>query len=303
MLETKRPIWYEKLERERLGNEGYAWFVSRFDEKCPNCPQCRGEREMLVPDPVTKKYNEDNGNKDSNPMMLVTCSTCVRYARRLSNFTRIYRDTVPPRYREITLKNLKPYGKSTLSTERQQEVINALKANPEGSYAFFGPPGTSKTTWTTALYADLLWKTCMREDYRRVFPVRRISTKLMLDQHTDWTMHKHDPDDEFKPMLMEPEVSSEKIKAASDSGGKFHLFLEEIDKIKETEVRRANLFEILNSLHDNYGQLVVNSNLTFNEFSNVFGADFSRRIRDICAIIDLFPPKERGKRTGPATEE
>ena len=83
-------------------------------------------------------------------------------------------------------------------------------------------------------------------------------------------------------------MTVEKIAHIREYGRTPRLFLEEIDKVKETESRRANLFEVLNAMHDYDGQLVVNSNLTPKEFEKQFGDDLAWRIGDMCKVVNLF---------------
>jgi DNA replication protein DnaC len=67
-----------------------------------------------------------------------------------------------------------------------------------------------------------------------------------------------------------------------------HLFLEEIDKVKLTDSRVGNLFEVVDALYENMGQLVINSNLTPEEFQSQFGSEFARRISEMCKVVNLF---------------
>lgn len=67
-----------------------------------------------------------------------------------------------------------------------------------------------------------------------------------------------------------------------------HLFLEETDKIKPTDARMANLYEVVNAIYENAGQLVLTSNLTPVQFQQQFGDVFYRRIVEMSRIINLW---------------
>ncbi|MFZ0799833.1 MAG: hypothetical protein WAM98_18760 [Terriglobales bacterium] len=57
--------------------------------------------------------------------------------------------------------------------------------------------------------------------------------------------------------------------------------------IAQTDTRRNNLFEIINTIHEQ-GVLVLNSNLRPEEFAVQFGKDFAWRIGKKCTVINLF---------------
>jgi hypothetical protein len=58
--------------------------------------------------------------------------------------------------------------------------------------------------------------------------------------------------------------------------------------LKETESRRNTLFEILDTLQANGGQVVINSTLTAEEFAEKFGADLWWRIKKMAKVMSLF---------------
>lgn len=89
----------------------------------------------------------------------------------------------------------------------------------------------------------------------------------------------------------EPAVTTRRIRDFAHKHQKVHLFLEEIDKVELTKARRDILFEIVNAVYDEEGQLVINTNLTKEEFADVYGAEFVRRIKEMCTVIDLFGEK------------
>jgi len=64
-----------------------------------------------------------------------------------------------------------------------------------------------------------------------------------------------------------PSITVDKIRRARDRGYKPRLFLEEIDKVKGTEFRLNVLSSLINAVYEQEGQLVVNTNLTPNEFA------------------------------------
>ena len=127
------------------------------------------------------------------------CVVCHGYVERLATFVKLWTKNVPPSYRQFILRTLAPCEAvaERVPLERQQRIINAIRENPGKGYAFFGPPQAGKTVMTTALYTEQLWKEVMQTPHldskaRKWFPVWRISTKRLLDEHTDWSMHRND---------------------------------------------------------------------------------------------------------------
>ena len=301
-----RLPWNEQAIREEHGNEAYEWFVDRMRCRMAACPDCKGEGEYQVPDEARRLGWKQVGLATDDPrleaMMWQQCWRCCDSVRRLELFMLTYFPNVPPAYRHCILSKLGPSTKSCVPLERQQQVIDALRANPGAGYAFFGKPSTGKTAMTTALYAEALWRYVntddpdpanARKNRCKYFPIWRLSTKRLLDEHTEWATRRFDRDDEGFAVVDPPTVTAEKIAYVRGKGRTPRLFLEEIDKVKETESRRANLFEILNAMQQNQGQLVINSNYRLEEFGKMFGDDLMWRITDICAVVDLFPEGEK----------
>jgi hypothetical protein len=288
-------IWNEEQLREELGVDGYAWFVAKAMPRLAACPYCQGSCKVTMPNDILNETWAKEG-KTTNFTKVEACRSCHEYIGRLTTFVRIWIRTVPPAYRAFTLRTLAPKDGLSVPVDRQRKVMDFLRANPDQGYAFFGPPQAGKTVMTTALYTEALWNETVRApqyDYKaqKFFPLWRISTKKLLDEHTDWTMHRNDKESESGPIVLGvpyPTVTVEKIAYVRQYGRTPRLFLEELDKVKETEARRYNLFEILNAMHDYQGVLVVNSNYTLEEFATQFGDDFAWRIKEACKIVNLF---------------
>lgn len=282
---VRRTLWDETTTRSQLGEEGYAWFVERAERNLPKCPQCNGSGSVMMPDPIGLRRG-----------LLVTtaCPVCSTYVENLTGFTKMYFEVVPPAYRRFTFRTLQPYPASPVPTERQEGVIAALKANPDKSYAFFAPAGAGKTVFATALFSEMLYRQYTRPHLRwKWFPVRRISIKKMLDQHADYAIRRNDPDwTDLDRTLNAPDVTADKIRAVTQTGEEYRLFLEDMNGGDLTVTSRAILFEVVNTLYENEGQLVITSNLTPAEFKRQYGEDLFWRIAKHCTVIDLFSEKQ-----------
>jgi DNA replication protein DnaC len=165
----------------------------------------------------------------------------------------------------------------------------AVRGRELRAVTVLGPPGIGKTVWTACLYRRAMWNHLAegvpaRGHGRRYFPVWRLTTKEMLDEHTEHALKQAEED-----WIDRRRVTAEKVNhLRTQQGLTPRLFLEEIDKVKETESRRANLFSILDAMMAQQGQLVLNSNLTPEEFSERFGADLWWRIEKASTVVDLF---------------
>jgi len=284
-------LWNEKAVREELGEEGYEWFIGKVMPRMAACPYCQGKGSVTSPNDLLNEGWEKLG-KSANFTKQEVCWYCYAYVEKLTTFCRLRRK-IPPVYQNSFLRTLTPYSKSLVPIERQREVIEYIRNHPEEGYCFVGPPNCGKTVMTTALYMEMLWKETVQapnHDMKasKFFPVWFLSTKQMLDEHTNWDMHKNDPEPEFGLGTPYPTVTVEKIAYVRDHKRTPRLFLEEIDKVKETDARRANLFAVINAIHNYKGQLIVNTNFRTTQFEEVFGDDLAWRIRNACTVVDFF---------------
>lgn len=273
---VRRKLWDEMTTRSRLGHEAYAWFVERVERNLSKCPKCNGSGSVMMSDPIGMRRGT---------LIATTCPSCSACVENLIAFTKTFFEVVPRGLRRFTLSALQPYSASPVPTERQAEIIATLKANPDKSYALFAPTGAGKTVFATALFSEMLYRHYQRPHLRwNWFPVRRISTKALLDQHSQWVNGRHSEN-------LEPEVTSRKIAEATKAGQTYRLFLEDMNG-EESAARRAALFDVLNILHENEGQLVITSSLTLPEFRRQYGENLFWRIAKHCTVIDLFSEKQ-----------
>jgi hypothetical protein len=272
-----RKLWDETATRLELGEDEYAWFVEHAVKILSKCPQCDGSGSVPMPNPTGIRRDV---------FLTTTCPVCSTHVRSLTEFTKMYFAVVPPGLRRFTLSGLQPHPASLVPVERQEEVIAALKANPLKSYAIFGPAGAGKTVFATALFSTMLYHQYMRPHPRwNWFPVRRISAKALLDQHSHWVKGRHSE-------KLVPEVTSRKIAEATKKGQTYCLFLEDMNG-EDSAARRAALLDVLNTLHENEGQLVITSSLTVPEFRRQYGENLFWRIAQRGTVIDLFSEKEK----------
>jgi hypothetical protein len=149
----------------------------------------------------------------------------------------------------------------------QREVIDAMQADPLGSYCFFGPVGVGKTTFCTGLYEAALWDSPVNcKILRRTTHVWKISAKLLMDQNVAYATGKEVEGKEAE----EPYVNRRKIVAAKQKGLTPRLFLEELDKVQHSPFKADCMWELFDAIYASEGQLVFDSNLTQVDFLKQF---------------------------------
>lgn len=237
----------------------------------------KGFREFIDGQLVTVfcPYNECDGSGqttvlDESGHRLGGYCTCF-YRKRIDEQ---WKRTVGTHDQWVRLTKLVPSEKSALPVEAQQKCITAMQKDPSGSYAMFGPSGASKTTFTVALY-----RKCLFDNYTNARNIIRIKTKTLLE-----TIQAYRYDDAFRSDHRPPFTTAERIRSQASIGNKTHLFLEELEKVKYTENRATEIFDIIDAVYEEGGQLVVTGNLTFDDLNdtNKFVEGFPRRIDEIC---------------------
>lgn len=212
------------------------------------------------------------------------------------------------KYYTTGLPRLMPSELSALSVENQKVLIAKVQSDPDAGWAFFGPPGTGKSTLSAALFMRQLNHVYLNKQFVN-FPVSgpmsglfRITARQLCEDAQDYVMGRYeDGRDWFGPhgkrTIYAPIVSRARIMQAKQNGLMPRLFLEELDKVGMTDFRRDTIFDVINAVHECQGQLVVNSNLTLREYADIFGKAFWWRTRENCYTVDLFdgvgvvPPK------------
>lgn len=205
---------------------------------------------------------------------------------------------IPDEHRPYAvLSKLTPNAKFSLAPKVQQEMIDEVKANPEDSFILSGKNSWGKTTCSYALYRHAMYEEMMRiwnSDHKikwfngaifgkwgDEFAVCKVTAESLLQQYAEWRTRRDD--------ACEPVVTRRLIEKFKRHGVRFHLFLEEIDKITMSEPKRNTLFEIVNALCEFGGQLVITTNLRKDELADLLGPDFTTRfLRMGTRVIDLY---------------
>lgn len=224
--------------------------------------------------------------------------SCSVYA----NGSALPNEAIPRIYRPYSTRNLKPYGKSVIPEKVQQEMIEQLPINQDNviSWLLVGPPGTSKTTYSSVVIKDWLTWRCIGENYDSFASLNfwRIKVPMWMRSQEAWEYR------DFENMgVKEPGDSIERIQQVihgdewGNGGSRLRpiVVLEEIDKFNPTKNRIDRLFSLVDMLYEANAIFVTTSNMTLKELEEHVGSPIYRRLTgkneehsDGYLIWDLF---------------
>lgn len=193
--------------------------------------------------------------------------------------TAMWKRNVPERYWGCNLDTLVPSEKSHMPMERQGNVIKIIKDAPAAGYAFLSPSGWSKSTFLYALYRYALntnaYDIAMRPYMgRNLNPVNIYEAKTLMDRIQAWKIGDADA----------PAVTANKIaRLKTELGITSGLFLDEFEKVKKSEFRMNEMYDLINACYKHNAQLVIAGNLTKEDLDdkNQYLEGTFRRIEDL----------------------
>ncbi|HTR27237.1 MAG TPA: hypothetical protein VMI10_24920 [Terriglobales bacterium] len=145
--------------------------------------------------------------------------------------------------------------------DKQQRIIDIMRANPEAGYAFFGPSGWSKSTFMYALFRAALRRQCdldFSAGYsglvNRYNPCVFVSASRLMDDIEAWK-YKDGP---------HPIITDLKIDRMRTRGVKFSVYLDEFEKIRKSPFRMEESYKIIEALYKarDFCQLVIAGNMS-----------------------------------------
>jgi DNA replication protein DnaC len=163
-------------------------------------------------------------------------------------------------FRGATFANYRPRNAG------QEQALRLMKDAPEGSWYTSGPYGTGKTH---LLYAQ----------YREIVSDGRIRCHIRNSRELIEELKRAELDDDFVSPVM----------AGACARDPYHLFWDDIDKLKSTDFKTEVLFELVDTLYRHKHGLTVTSNYSLRELveSERMHPAIVRRLDDMCHAIEL----------------
>lgn len=233
-----------------------------------SCWRCWGVGVRLR-DAETKKFVRDISVENAAYQRVSENCLCVR--RRSA---RAQLAMVPPAFSNPKLSRLKP--RADLHP-RQANVIAAVQANPNDSYAFYGRNQTGKSHLAWAIFRHVVASrrsavACTVRDLLSEF--RRVEIGV--------------PDGET---LKSPRVTAEQLRKP---GKPWLLFLDEFEKARPSEFASEQLFNLLDAAKSFNHQIVITSNLNadalrahWSRIDEIWGNSIMTRLQD-CHQVEMF---------------
>lgn len=207
--------------------------------------------------------------------LYLTFSACdCRVARNQEELLK----QMPPRYRDFTLKTLKPRD------ERQRSLHNAMRKQPTASYLLMGSSGVGKTTMAAALFHHM---------------TELVAAKYITHPYPPlWWVSMSQLQDSFRRHAIgagpEPPYSPSNLLRLHDAGIVPHLFIDECDKSRSTEFALQSFADVITTMEGLiHRQLVITSNMDDAALADFFGSHIARRLVEMAPAWEHFTKGEQ----------
>jgi DNA replication protein DnaC len=167
---------------------------------------------------------------------------------------------IPERFRDSTFESYRP------RSPKQERALSLISGHPSGSFYLTGSYGSGKTHLLYAQYREMVLAGKTRCHVR--------TTRELVEE-----LKRAELDDNFvSPVL-----------AAVSKPGTYHLFWDDIDKLKPTDFKTEVLFDLVDSLYRQNHRLTLTSNYSMQDLINRerLHPAIVRRMDDTCKVIEL----------------
>ena len=149
---------------------------------------------------------------------------------------------------------------------QQERAVALMRDFPEGSWYMTGPYGSGKTH---LFYAQ----------YRELAAAGRILCHVRTTRELVEELRRHELDNEF--------ISP--VTTAAYSRAPYHLFWDDIDKLKPTDFKTEVLFELADALYRHKHGLTVTANYSLKDLvaRERMHPAIVRRLDDMCRVIQI----------------
>jgi DNA replication protein DnaC len=167
---------------------------------------------------------------------------------------------IPELFRAATFESYQPRN------ARQKQALALLRGAPDGSWYMTGDYGSGKTH---LLYAQ----------YRAVAATGKTRCHVRTSRELVEELRRAELDDEFTSPVM----------AAASSPERYHLFWDDIEKLKPTDFKTEVLFELVDTLYRQMHRLTVTGNYSLQDLVDRerMHPAIVRRLDDMCRVIEI----------------
>ena len=167
---------------------------------------------------------------------------------------------IPALFREATFQSYRARN------PRQEKAVALMRDFPEGSWYMTGHYGSGKTH---LFYAQ----------YREIAVAGKICCHVRTARELLEELKRHELDGDFVSPVM----------AAAHSRAPYHLFWDDIDKLKLTDFKTEVLFELVDALYRHKHGLTVTANYSLQDLveRERMHPAIVRRLDDMCRVIQI----------------
>jgi DNA replication protein DnaC len=173
-----------------------------------------------------------------------------------------YLALIPERFKDSSLESFKPRD------PKQERALSVMRKDPGGSFYLTGAYGNGKTH---LLYAQ----------YREIAISRKGKTRCHVRTTRELVeeLRRAEFDEDFvSPVL-----------AAASKPAPYHLFWDDIDKLKVTDFKTEVLFDLVDSLYRQKHGLTVTGNYSMRDLveQERMHPAIVRRLDDMCRVVEV----------------
>lgn len=197
---------------------------------------------------------------------------------------RTFLQRLPERFRDVRLQELTVCDDASrcfAPAAIQEKVINLLREKPDDSYAFFGSPGWAKSHYLAALYRHAVETQGTACYYIQAGELVRGFREIELYRETEVCL------------------TDEILRLDAEQGIRPRIFLDEIERLPTmsqfTWGKMADFFDLIYRTAGSDSskvQLCLASNLTREQFKDMWGVAILRRVNEVCVPIDFFEAEQ-----------
>ena len=180
---------------------------------------------------------------------------CVREKIRVARLS-----LIPERFRNSTFESYRPRN------SKQERALSLISGDPSGSFYLTGSYGSGKTHLLYALYREIVLAGNTGCHVR--------TTRGLVEE-----LRRAEFDDAFvSPVL-----------AAASKPEPYHLFWDDIDKLKTTDFKTEVLFDLADTMYSQNHGLTITSNYSLRDLieRERMHPAIVRRLDDMCRIVEV----------------